>query len=132
MKTDSFASYSTPYVQHFFNIVCVEKSAAERILGLLYPNGAKCASCGAMITGRRASETFWEGKRTFCSSCNCKFTPSAGTILENSHLSYSQFEIICVLLALGVDHKRIATMADVHTDTVANWHAKIKFWESHV
>lgn len=132
MKTDSSIMHITPYAQHFFDTVCCEVSAAKRILGQLYPGGAKCASCGAMITGRRALETFWRGDRTFCSTCGCKFSPRANTILDGSHLSFPQFEVICVLLSLGVDHNRIAGMTGVHTDTVATWHSKIKFWESHV
>lgn len=132
MKTDSSAIHITPYAQHFFNTVCTEASAAKRVLSQLYPDGPKCASCGAMITGRRAVETFMRGDRTHCSSCGRKFTPSTGTVLENAHLTYKQFEVIFVLLSLGVDHRRISSMTGAHTDTVAAWHSKINFWESHV
>lgn len=131
MNPDSNTMHITPYAQHFFETVCIEKSAAERILSQLYPGGAKCASCGADITGRRALETFWRGDRTYCSGCCCKFSPRANTILDGSHLTYAQFEVICVLFSLGIDHKRISAMINVHTETVATWHAKIKFWESH-
>ncbi|MDD2367033.1 MAG: hypothetical protein PHN84_12795 [Desulfuromonadaceae bacterium] len=131
MKTDSSITYATPYVQHFFDTVCVEESAAKRILSLLYPDGPKCASCGASITGRRALVTFWRGERTFCSSCGCKFSPNTGTILANAQLTYQQFEVILVLLSLDVDHKRIATMTGAHPDTIGIWHPKIKYWESH-
>lgn len=132
MKFDSSISHGSSYIQHFFETVCCEKSSAERVLGQLYPDGPKCASCGAPITGRRALITFWDGERTYCAGCGCKFSPRANTILAESHLTFSQFEIISVLLALGVDHKRISVMSGAHTDTVAVWHSKIKFWESHV
>lgn len=132
VKTDSFIIHITPYAHHFFDTVSVEVPAAKRVLSQWYPDGAKHASCGALITGRRALETFWRGERTFCSGCGCKFSPRANTILDGSHLTFPQFEVLCVLISLGVDHKRIATMADMHIDTVATWHSKINFWESHV
>lgn len=132
MNTDSSIIHITPYAQQFFDTVCVEVSAARRILGQMYPDGAKCASCGALITGRRALETFWRGDRTFCAGCGCKFSPRSNTILDGSHHSFQQFEVICVLLSLGVDHKRISTMTRLHTDTIKIWHDRINFWESHV
>lgn len=131
MKTDSSIIHITPYARNFFDTVSPEESAAKRILCQLYPDGAKCASCGAVISGRRALVTFWQGERTYCAGCGCKFSPRANTILAESHLTFAQFEVICVLLSVGVDHKRISAITDTHTDTVANWHAKINFWESH-
>lgn len=127
----SSADHSTSYARHFFESVGAEPSATARILGQLYPDGPKCASCGAPITGRRALESFWRGERTYCAACNAKFSPRTNTILADSHITYAQFEVICVLLSLGVDHPRIAAMANVRTDTVATWHSKIKFWERH-
>lgn len=132
MKTGSSVTHGSAYVQHFFQSVCCEASATARILSQLYPDGPKCASCGMPITGRRALETFWRGARTYCACCGCKFNPNSNTILENAHLSYAQFEIICVLLSLGVNHKCIAAITNTSTDTVAIWHSKINFWESHV
>ena len=132
MKTDSSITHGASYIQHFFETVCCEKSSAERVLSQLFPDGPKCASCGARITGRRALLTFWTGERTFCAGCGCKFSPRANTILDGSHLSFPQFEVICVLLSLGVDHKRVSSMTGVHADTVGIWHDRIKFWESHV
>lgn len=123
---------SVSYAEIFFRSVCVEKPATERILGQLYPHGPHCPSCHNPITGKRALETFWRGERTWCSSCEKKFWPSSGTFLSGSGLSYAQIEVLLVLLSLGIDNKRIASMANCHEDTVANWHAKIKFWESHV
>ena len=132
MNPDSSTTYITPYVRQFFDSVCCETSSAVRVLSQLYPDGPKCASCGAEITRKRALETFWRGDRTYCSGCGSKFEPRTGTILSNAQLTYSQFEIICVLLALGIDYKRVSSMSGAHPDTVAIWHAKIKFWESHV
>jgi len=127
----SSAVHQQPYFVRFFESVCRESTATERILRQLYPYGPICASCGAVITGRRALETFWRGDRTYCSCCNSKFSPRSKTILDGSHLTYAQFEVICVLFSLGIDHQRIAAIAKVHIDTVAAWHSKIKFWESH-
>lgn len=76
-------------------------------------------------------QTFWRGERTYCAACGARFSPRSGTILDGSHLTYAQAEVLFALLSLGVDHQRIATMADVHIDTVAAWHSKIRFWESH-
>jgi len=118
------------YARAFFGMVCPDDLAAERILRQLYPDGAKCASCGAQITGRKPLESFWRGDRTYCSSCDSKFSPRAGTILAESKLSYSQFEIIVVCLSLGADHTIIASLANVHIDTVNAWAAKIRYWES--
>ncbi len=125
-------SYTSSYAAQFFSTVCCETSATERILRQLYPDGPKCASCGQPITGCRALQTFNRGERTHCASCGRKFSPRAGTILSDSHITYAQFEVCCVLLSLGVDHHRIAGMIGLHTDTVAAWHSKIRFWESHV
>ena len=132
MNTDSSIRHLTPYAHHFFETVCDYKSSAERVLSQLYPDGPKCASCSASITGRRALETFWRGDRTFCSCCGKKFAPCSNTILDGAHITFRQFEVICVLLSLGVDHHRIAAIANLHIDTVSTWHAKVKFWESHV
>jgi hypothetical protein len=124
-------NFNNSYAVRFFESVSPETSATERILRQLYPDGPKCASCAAPITGRRALETFARGDRTYCAGCGCKFSPRANTILDGSHLTYSQAEVIFVLLSLGVDHSRIASMANVHPDTVSAWHSKIRFWESH-
>lgn len=132
MNPDSSVTHVTSYVQHFFESVCVESAAAERILRLLYPDGAKCASCGAQITGRRSSETFWAGKRTYCRGCDSKFTPTTGTMLENTHLSFAKIEVLWVLISLGVDKHHIAQLAGVHVDTVTIWQSKIAFWGQHV
>jgi len=123
---------SGSYAESWFRNLCVEPKAAARILSQLYPDGPKCASCRAAITGRRALESWWRGDRTYCASCGSKFSPRAGTILDGSHLTFAQFESIRVLLSLGIDHQRIATIAGVHIDTVRVWHAKIEFWERHV
>lgn len=120
------------YGERFLADVCREADSARRILGQLYPGGAQCASCGAPITGKKALGTFISGQRTYCSTCDSKFSPRAGTILAESKLSYAQFEMILVGLSLGLDHQRIARIATVHIDTVASWSAKIRFWESHV
>lgn len=119
------------YAYRYFETVSAETPATERILRQLYPDGPKCASCGQAITGDRALKTFWRGERTYCAKCCSKFSPRANTLLDGSHLSYAQAEVIFVLLSLGVDHQRISIMAGVHTDTVAVWHSKIRFWESH-
>lgn len=123
--------FSGSYAELWFQEVCVEEVATKRILGKLYPDGPKCASCGAAITGHRALKTFNRGERTYCTACETKFSPRSGTILDGSHLTYAQAEVIFVLISLGVDHQRIAAMAGVHEDTVKAWHSKIKFWESH-
>lgn len=120
------------YGDRFLADVCREHHATLRILGQLYPGGAQCASCGAPITGQKALGTFFRGQRTYCSACDSKFSPRAGTILADSKLTYAQFEMILVGLSLGLDHQRIARIAAVHIDTVASWSAKIRFWESHV
>lgn len=130
--TGSCGGHVESYARRFFQSVCVEISATIRVLDQLYPDGPKCVSCGQAITGKRALLTFWRGDRTYCAACGGKFSPRAGTILAESHLTYGQFEVICVLLSVGVDHHRIAAMAGVSVDTVATWHSKIKFWESHV
>lgn len=120
------------YGDRFLSEVCRESASTQRILSQLYPDGAKCASCGARITGMRAISTFFRGDRTYCSSCDSKFSPRAGTILADSKLNYSQIEIIFVGISLGLDHSRISVLANVHADTVASWAAKVRFWESHV
>lgn len=125
-------SIYSAYAADFFSQVCSDHDSSERVLRLLYPERAKCASCGAWIRGHRAIKTFWAGQRTYCSWCDKKFTPATGTIFESSHLTYSQFEKILVCLSLGVAYDKIAEIAAVHEDTVINWAAKVKFWESHV
>lgn len=125
------ASYITPYARIFFEQICKDLPATVRVLRQLYPDGAKCASCAAPITGKRALKTFWRGERTYCSSCETKFSPSAGTILAGAHLTYAQFEVLCVLISLGVDRKRIATMAGVREETVQVWEMKVRYWETH-
>lgn len=131
-KIGSCESFRSNYGPAFFGMVCSEDLSAERVLRQLYPGGPKCASCGAPIVGTRAMKTFWAGDRTHCAACGCKFSPRAGTILADSKLSYSQFEIIVVCLSLGLDHHRIAPLASVHVDTVTAWARRIAFWESHV
>jgi hypothetical protein len=132
MTVDSSATYNQSFVAAFFELACTEEISAARVLRQLYPSGPVCSGCGAGIAGRRSVASFYRGDRTYCAACDSKFSPRAGTILADSKLSYSQYEIICLCLSLGVDHKRIATLASVHEDTVAIWHSKIKFWESHV
>jgi len=116
----------------FFAAACPEGVSAERIPWQMYPGGPKCASCGAPIIGRRSLVTFWRGERTYCAGCGCKFSPRTGTILDGSHLSFRQFEIMVTCFDLGVDDKPIAALIHIHPDTVATWRAKIKAWESHV
>lgn len=120
------------YGDSFLTGICREDHSAVRILSQLYPGGAQCASCRAPITGQKALATFFRGQRTYCSTCDSKFSPRAGTILADSKLTYAQFELILVGLSLGLDHQRIARIAAVHIDTVVSWAAKIRFWESHV
>lgn len=120
------------YGQHFLAEICREHHAVQRILRQLYPDGPKCASCRAEITGKRALASFWRGDRSYCASCNSKFAPRAGTILADSKLSYSQFEILLVGFSLGVDHHQLASIVGIHVETVGAWASKVKFWESHV
>lgn len=130
--TVSYGNFGKPYARYFFETVCNEPLSTLRVLGQLYPDGPKCASCGAPITGKRSLATFWRGDRTYCAACDSKFSPRAGTILAESHLTYAQFEIICFLLSIGSDHHTIADVAGIHFGTVSAWASKIKFWESHV
>ena len=80
---------------------------------------------------RRALASFWRGERTYCSSCDSKFSPWSGTILDNTKLDPPQIEKMLLGFSLGLDHKQIAVISGVTPDTVNMWAAKIKFWESH-
>jgi hypothetical protein len=128
--TDGLDISSGSYALGWFHQVCDEKSSAARVLSQLYPGGAVCASCGQPINGRRALETFWRGDRTWCKSCETKFSPRAGTILADSHLTYAQYEILLLLVSLGHDQRTIATITGLHCDTIKAWIAKIKFRET--
>lgn len=128
--TGGFDIGSGSYAQSWFHQVCDARSSADRVLRQLYPGGAACASCGQPIQGRRALETFWRGERTWCASCETKFSPRAGTILADSHLTYAQYEILLLLVSLGCDQRTIATITGLHCDTVKAWISKIRFRES--
>ena len=112
--------------------VCTVEASTFRLLSLWFPEGAQCASCGAQILGKRALETFWRGDRTYCSSCDSKFSPFSRTILDGSKLSAAQLEIILIGYSLGLDHKTTSKLAGVLPETVSHWTDKISFWESHV
>lgn len=127
MNSNSIAS---GYAATFFDRLCCDSTATERILSQLYPSGPVHLGCGNPITGKRSLSTFWKGERTWCSSCESKFNPRSGTILDGSHLTYGQFEVVLVLISLGIDHKRIAGLARCHEDTVKAWAAKIAYWET--
>lgn len=127
--TVGFDIESGGYVIGWLHEVCDAKTSAARVLRQLYPGGAACASCGQPIQGRRALETFWRGDRTWCSSCETKFSPRAGTILADAHMTYAQFEILLLTMGLGCDQRTIAIMTGLHCDTVKVWFSKIKFWE---
>lgn len=123
-------SISSGYAVRFFESVCCESSATDRILNQLYPEGPRHIACGTAIIGKRSLASFWRGDRTWCTCCETRFNPRSGTLLDGSQLSYAQFEVVLVLISLGIDHKRIASMAGCHDDTVKAWVAKIAFWES--
>lgn len=123
--------FSAGYAANFISQACTVESATHRLLSLWFPDGAQCASCGAQITGKRAMDTFWRGDRTYCSSCDSKFSPFSRTILDGSKLSAAQLEIILISYSLGLDHKTTARLAGVLPETVNHWTDKISFWESH-
>lgn len=130
MNTDSCKLHDSSYIEYFFNNLLPPKTPASRILGLWYPDGPKCGSCGASITGRRSVASFWEGERTFCASCGTKFSPRVNTPLKDLHISFAQFEIFLVMIDAGSPYPQIAKLAGVHTDTIASWHSKIKFFQT--
>lgn len=123
--------FSAGFAAAFLGQVCAVETSTPRLLSLWFPDGAQCASCGAQITGKRALETFWRGDRTYCSSCDSKFSPFSRTILDGSKLSTAQLEIILIGYSLGLDHKATARLAGVLPETVSHWTDKISFWESH-
>ena len=128
--TAGFDIESGGYALRWLHEVCDAKSSAARVLRQLYPGGAVCTGCGQPIQGRRPLETFWRGDRTWCKSCETKFSPRTGTILADSHITFAQFEIMLICIALGCDARTVAIMTGLHGDTVKTWFSKIKFWES--
>jgi hypothetical protein len=120
------------FAAYFISQTCAPESSAARLLALWFPGGAKCASCGAPITGKRALDTFWKGYRTYCAACDSKFSPWSHTLLDGSKLTAEQLEIILLGMSLDLPPKTIATLAAVLPETVNNWMIKIRFWESNV
>jgi len=122
----SIPDISIDYAAAWLADICDEPASAERVLRQLYPDGATHASCGARIQGRRALETFWRGERTYCSGCDQKFSPTAGTILENSRLTFRQYEKLMLCLSLGCSEQRTAQVAGLHIDSVRSWISKLR------
>lgn len=125
------SSISDSYVNRRFNSLGYQESAVRFVLELFYPEGAKCVHCGQAITGKRSLATFWSGDRTWCACCERKFSPRSGTPLENLHISFAQFDFICLAISFGAKSKQIADIIGVSPDTVKSTIAKITFWESH-
>lgn len=131
MQTNA-QQFTAGFFENFINQVCTVEASTFRLLSLWFPDGAKCASCGTLITGKRALDTFWKGYRTYCSSCDSKFSPFSHTIMDGSKLTAAQLEIILIGYSLNLDHKTTARLAGVLPETVNHWTDKISFWESHV
>ena len=123
---------SCSYTHRRFQSAGYQNSAAEFVLNLYFPDGPKCVSCGNPITGKRSLASFWRGNRTWCVHCEKRFSPRAGTPLVNMHLTFAQFDFICMALDIGGDIKKISQVVGVCTDTVKSCAAKLAFRESHV
>lgn len=124
--------FSAGFAATFFSQACTVEASTLRQLTLWFPDGAHCASCGARINGKRALDTFWRGKRTYCSSCDSKFSPFSKTILDGSKLSADQLEIIRICCDVGLDNKTTARYAKVLPETASHWFDKISLWEANV
>lgn len=124
------SSISDSYVKRRFESVGYQDSSAKFVLDLFYPEGAKCVHCGSPITGKRSLATFWTGERTWCACCERKFSPRSGTPLENLHLSFAQFDFICLAMSLGARSKQIADIIGVSPETARSAIAKITYWET--
>ena len=132
VKTGSCQHSTENFAGRFFGQACTVEASTYRLLSLWFPDGAKCASCGASITGTRALDTFWKGLRTYCSACDSKFSPWSHTLLDGSKLDAAQLEIILLGVSLDLPPKLISTLAGVLPETVINWTTKIRYWESNV
>jgi len=66
------------------------------------------------------------GERTYCSGCDQKFSPTIGTVLENSRLTFRQYEKLMLCLSMGCTEQRTAQVAGLHIDTVRAWIVKLR------
>lgn len=102
-----------------------DELSAVRLLSQFYPDGAVHRACSTVLTGRAAA-SFAKGQRTYCKTCDCKFMPTQGTILEETKLSFWQIETMFILLDLHVDPRIIAGIIEVTIDTVRTWQTRIQ------
>lgn len=97
---------------------------ARWLVTRLHPDGAKCPGCSAGITGHNRLARWYNLEQIRCPECGKKFTAKTGNILNDTKLEAREIYLLAVLIYLEVAPARIATILQIHTDTVRNWQMK--------
>lgn len=103
----------------------VEVLCRHLILEKLHPNNKTfCPGCGGAIPESQL-RSFWEAKRIKCDRCGKYFTALTDTFLSGCHFNFREIVWFSLLLALGVDDKKIADILKISKENVRLW--KLKF-----
>jgi transposase-like protein len=66
-----------------------------------------CPRCGQDLQGEKPRESFLSLERTFCRSCNKKFTPTEGTPLHRTRWQPEEFVRLIYMVGVGLSLARI-------------------------
>lgn len=116
----------TTALKSFSSFMISAKASRYWFLSKLHPDGAYCPHCNRKLTGERAIKSFWDGRRTWCKSCQKQFYATTDTVLNNTELNFQKLYLLLVLSALGIQEKIIAEILNIHPDTVKKWQRKLK------
>ena len=92
----------------------------------LHPDGQRCPHCSEEIRDEKRMDRWYQCERIQCKHCGHFFTSLTGTILQSSPLDPREVYLLAVLSELEVPAAKIATVIDVHKDTIRNWQMKLK------
>lgn len=74
-----------------------------------------CSRCEAEITKRRALESFWNYRRTFCSTCGSRFNPAEGTPICSTTWRPASYIKLLILNGCNIPVAQIAGQLDKST-----------------
>jgi transposase-like protein len=92
----------------------------------LHPEGQRCPECKTEIVDEKRMDRWYQCERIQCKSCGRFFTSLTGTILQASQLDPREIYLLAVLSELEVPAAKIASVIDIHKDTVRAWQQKFK------
>jgi len=89
-----------------------------------YNGVPRCPDCGAVVSDR-CLDSFNRLPRFTCSSCGQRPRATKGTILQDSPFTPSDLFMLCALIDLQLDDRKIAAIMRVSRETIITWRDKL-------